>query len=523
MLRALLFDDNEIVLEGLQKQIDWAFFGIELIGVSNDGGEAMQMLCNCIPDILITDIMMPCYNGLQLAEKARTLNTDIAIIIISGYDDFDYARKAVRLGVVDYILKPVNPDDLGTALKKAVAYCVQSRQSLRSQTLEILQSVLYKNLSPREIKDRCAAVKLDLNLYCCIIAIHIGLRELGLMTDDVRYAAELRFLQFLEYEQTSDVYAVERASDNCQLVLLGREKSDVTGLRERIVSSTRSFFVGYRCDDIVIASGDVHHGLEKMRRSQSECIQALKLHFVKGANATIYYHEIPHYKKTEVFEKGEAGFMDIDFIEPLLETNRQLLNERLDLLYEQLKKKGGDSFVYMTFSLGNLYTHIMKELAEVGYDIGDVFNNPMEEFIKIISSSTLDAVFVNLKKSLTEICDYISMHSSQHSRLINTAMRYIQNNYDRADLSIENVSASVFLSTSHFSTIFKNETGQTFTEYLIYVRMKKAKELLAMSNEKIYEISSRVGYENAAYFSVAFKRFTGYSPSEYKLYIDSLK
>lgn len=523
MLKALLCDDNEIVLEGLQKQMDWKGLGIELIGVSSDGEEAMQKLSSCIPDILITDIMMPYYDGLQLAEKARTLNNDISIIIISGYDDFEYARKAVRLSVVDYILKPVNPDDLTNALKKAAAYCIQTRKSQRSQTLEILRKILQKNIGSEEIQKQCAAVQLDRNQYCCVLTIQIGIRELGLMADDIQYAADLRFLQFLEYVQTKNIYTVERAGSSCQLLLLGDEKSDVINLRERIITSTRDFFAGYYCNDIVIAAGDVHQGLEKIRESQNECIQALRLHFVKGANATIYYHEIPHYKKTGVSGNDSIGFLDIDFIEPLLETNKQLLNERLDLLYEHLKEKGGESFVYMTFTVGNFYTHVMKELNEAGYNIGEVFDDPMEEFIKVISSNTLDIAIINLKRNLTEICDYISTHSSHHSRTINTALRYIQNNYSRSNLSIEDVAAIVFLSTSHFSTIFKNETGQTFTDYLICIRMTKAKELLTNSNDKVYEISSRIGYENAAYFSAAFKRYTGFSPSEYKLYIDSQK
>ena len=196
--------------------------------------------------------------------------------------------------------------------------------------------------------------------------------------------------------------------------------------------------------------------------------------------------------------------------------NKQGIEHTLQELHQWLFHQGKESYLYMTFSISSLYTNMVNELGQSGLDIQDIFENPLAEFKKIATSGTLETSIKTLKNILFRICDNIEISKSHYGKSIHEALNYIQNHYNDSSLSIETVASKVCLSTSYFSTIFKNETGTTFTDYLIQLRMKHAKELLNNTNLKMYEISSLVGYDNAAYFSVAFKRYWGHPPSKFQ-------
>ena len=168
----------------------------------------------------------------------------------------------------------------------------------------------------------------------------------------------------------------------------------------------------------------------------------------------------------------------------------------------------------MTFSISRLYTDLASELGSSGIELQDVFDNPMEEFKKVASSTTLEESIENLKQNLFKIIDSLNARKSKYGKQVEQAIDHIKHHYPESTLSIEDVARTVCLSTSYFSTIFKNETGITFTDYLIKIRMERAKNLLENTHLKMYEISSMTGYENAAYFSAAFKRYFRKSPSD---------
>lgn len=519
MYQAILCDDNEIILEGLTKQIKWGELGISLIGTATNGEDALSMIYNKVPDILITDIRMPYLDGLKLAEKSKELNPNLSIIIISGYNDFEYAHSAIRLGAVDYILKPIDPNELIRVLKNAVRYCEDINHGLYISIVELLRNVLYQDLSLNILSNRCAQVNLSLDWYCSVIKVEMNSAELKLLSAELQYNADLRFSQLLEQlYRPNKIYIIEKESNKCMLFLYTSTKKEHEELQTEIISLIRKrYFPEHKSNDIVIASGNIHRGIANGTQSMKECNYALTLRFIKGSNATIFYEEVRTY--SQAYEKNHyhKDLLEIDLLTPIKTQDSNLLEERLNLLKSHLSSKGDDSFLYMTLTVGNLYTSLLKELDELGIDISDVFANPIDEFKRITAPGTLDAIIENLHKSLIKISICVSKSSSKYGRIIETANRYIQVNYNNPNLSIEEVAIAVSLSTSYFSTIFKNETGSTFTDYLIEIRMKKAMELLKTTNMKMYEISSHIGYENAAYFSTAFKRYTKKSPSEYQI------
>jgi two-component system response regulator YesN len=517
LFQAILCDDNEIILEGLETQINWTELGISLAGTASNGNEALSLIQSIIPDILITDIRMPFLDGLKLTAKAKELNNNIVIIFISGYNDFEYARAAVQLGTIDYILKPINPNELVKALKTAIEHCQQIYQGQYMNQMEIIRDILYCDVSLLSVTERCISKHFDSEMYCCVMRIEMNDNELASLSSNSRLSAEIRFSRLLEQLTQTDIYIVERELSKCMLFLCNKFQKRIHELQDNIINMVRHIYFSEENNyDVVIASGNIYKGIFNGSKTMGECNRALKLRFIKGINATIFYNEVQEYSQAYDCRHEIDNILDIDFLTPVKNQDKKVLEERLRLLRERLKEKGGNSYLYMTLTIGGIYTGLMKELGEAGIDISEVFDDPIEEFQKVTDRGTLDAVIENLQQSLFKICTCIKTNKSRYGKIIENAFKYMHTHYKQSTFSIEEVASAISMSTSYFSTIFKHQTGSTFTDYLIKIRMNKAMELLTHTNLKIYEVSFRIGYDNAAYFSAAFKRYTGLSPSEYQ-------
>lgn len=557
MFQAMLCDDNEIILEGLSRQIDWTGLGICLTGTAADGQDAWNQIKGNPPDILITDIRMPYIDGLELSRRARELNPNIVLLIISAYDDFEYARTAMHLRALDYILKPIDLESINRILANAVSHCHQFHHDKRMTVTQLLRSAAVQDSAqgavqntvrdslPNTVRDSlqntardsltntardslqpgpgadgpAAWTELDFDpaSYCCFLQIELDELSLSKLSDDIRYASERRFSALNQILFKDSFYLLESHQYSYSLCIVAPSRMQLSLQRKILVDSVRGQFPyeGSYCD-VSIASGNIFQGVKHLHKSVKTCHEARKLHFIKGSNADIFYEEVESYVDTGPGDSRGYPMPDTRLITFIKEQNREGVARELKQLETWLYQKGSDSYLYMTFSLGSFYTHLMKELGESGINLQDIFQNPIEEFRKVAAGGTLESSIENLKQNLFKICDNIRINKSRYGRLIDQALLYIQNHYMASTFSIEEVAGAVCLSTSYFSTVFKSETGITFTDYLIKIRMEKARGLLEHTNMKMYEISSRVGYENAAYFSAAFKRYYGKSPSEYQ-------
>ena len=517
MFQAMLCDDNEIILEGLSRQIDWEGLGICLSGTAADGQDAWNQMKANPPDILITDIRMPYIDGLELSGLAKDLNPNIVILIISAYDDFEYARTAMHLRALDYILKPIDLEAMNRILSNAVSHCQQFHHDKRLMATQLLRNMAVQETAAAEGDSVWTELDLEPGSWCCYIQVELDEHSLSKLSDDIRYASERRFSALNQILLKDSLYLLESHQYSYSVCLTARSGMELSVQRRILVDSIRRQFPyeGSYCD-VSIASGSIVQGIHRLHKSVKTCHEACKLHFIKGSNADIFYEEVESYICKGPEDSHGYPIPDTRLITFIKEQNKEGITQELEKLKTWLYQKGSESYLYMTFSLGSFYTHLMKELGESGINLQDIFRNPIEEFKKVAAGGPLESNIENLKLNLFKICDSIRINKSRYGRLIDQAILYIQNHYMSSSFSIEEVAGAVCLSTSYFSTVFKSETGITFTDYLIKIRMEKARGLLENTNMKMYEISSRVGYENAAYFSAAFKRYYGKSPSEFQ-------
>lgn len=498
MIKAVLCDDDEIILHGLTAVVQWESLGIEIIGTAFDGKKGLELVRRHMPDLLLTDIRMPYIDGLQLIEEAKRLNPSLLTVVFSGYDDFEYARKAVRLGVLDYLSKPIDIDEMMQVLRAAVRKYQVNREEFHRKREEALQNIYLNGL------EETAGIEDIIYDYCGVIAAEVSGSRIDLN----------RFHTAASELCSQGLYLLSKEERRCILAITAPSRISVElrciycadYLRKEVTKTAADV-------QLTTASSDILEGLKNLGQCCRQAAEAMELKYIKGENENLKYME----RKADQEKADLNFFLETDLVSPVKYGDGILLNEKLDELKAKLLEAGVESYLYLQFLVGNIYSNIIRELGAGGIYIEEVFIDPVGEYRQMIESSTIHVAMDNLSQNLKRICSFVSeQKSGRYSPPVYKAMQYIQARFMDAGLSMDDVAEAVHLSAGHFSTIFKQEVGQTFTDYLIQIRMERAKELIMNSGIKVYEIAAMSGYDNVPYFSTAFKRYTGYSPSEFK-------
>lgn len=518
MYKAILCDDNEIILEGLKNGIDWTSLNITVAGTADDGLKAQQMIERCAPDILITDIRMPIMDGIELIRWAKEYNEQLTVIVISGYDDFQYARQTVSLGVIDYVLKPIDMDEFLNILKKAVATCRMANKMHRYTVTTLLRAAVHGEMSNEELEKECVNVRIPFHMYLCMIIVDIGREQCNAYQEAVRYELEKKLLDFGESIQLKGSYVIDQMGSRLGLFVHGDSLQETIEHRdETILEARRSIVSDIVKAEVIIAVSNICRGMYEAAQCAEQCEAALNYRFLSGPKATIYYNDIAAYTQMVPPADVDDEKLDEQLIAAIKKADKQEAQGKLNLMAMYLRQKGGDSYLYMIMCVNRLFAHMERELADSNVALSSMFTDPLAELKKITTQRNLNDAMGMLSETVGKMCEFFKEQSKRYSKPVASAITYIKDHFNQSDLSIEQVAAAVYLSTAHFSTIFKNEIGVTFTDYLINIRMEHAKRLLLQTDQKIYEISIASGYDSAAYFSSAFKKYTGISPSEFKL------
>lgn len=525
--KVVLCDDDELILKGLEKFIPWSDMGLELVGTGVNGKEAMELIKVYNPDIIVSDIRMPFIDGLELIKRAKEINSNVIVIFISGYDDFKYAQQAVKYGAMDYILKPIDEEILTARLKVAIEEC-KANEKTKSISMEH-QNYMEKNLinslineGPDKFLKELPNNVFDeshLELYCNIMLVELdGYEQLSLKMSQSELDKMYKFLiQTCQNLVSKNIGIFSYHSKEIGLYFINDLKKKLKADRDMVINSiNKQFEQFFEENSISYSCGNVYKSILKLHESFQEAKIAQKERFIHSTGLVIHYSDLKNKKNDESIKGLESVLIEIDFVKLLKQEDMNLIDVKLQQLKKILYEIGSKSYLYMTMVVANLYMSLMKELKQLGIENDGFSLDLIEEYQVISKSMSVDDVVNNLRKSFVLILEFINTNRNRYSKIINKAINYIENNYGNHLLSIEEVADNVHMSSSYFSMIFKNEKNISFTDYLIALRIDKAKEYIKKSDLKIYEISDKVGYDTAAYFSTAFKKSTGMSPSEYK-------
>lgn len=532
MWKILIIDDDFQVLEGMKKAIPWESIDAELVGEASDGSEGLEMVRQTQPDIVITDIYMPVMNGLEMIEKLRETNFPGELIILSGYADFQYARQALRLQVSDYLSKPVTIEELGAVLAKVIKE-LETKELKKIEQEEVkrrlmmyepfVQQEWLKSVITGTFTETIAAESIQLSEEAywlqrnhLVMGIElmstVRTANLSLIDWNLFRFALANIIREILAEDWPESDFIELHSHHAAIMFHIERSSEIDDVMRRIQ------LIGERITDCVLTylRLTIRLGLGQMKESWQEISDSTEEAFLDLLQMTIIPPLAREHPSTVPSEK-ELAIRPIKFYQELAEaivySKEETAAQIVEAYIIRLQSMSTITPAYLQYLCTELWTIFAYSLYSVGIVLDELFPE-MKLQSEIIQIQTPEQLQQWLGGKIHIIAT--SRHwneNSKHKEAVDFMIQYAHDHYAE-EISLEDMSKQLYLSRNYLNQIFKKATGETFTNYVIQVRMKKAQALLAEGKYLIYEISEKVGYKNVPYFSSIFKKYNGISPSE---------
>lgn len=513
MYRILIADDEPDILRGLEYVVNWEEYGAEIAGQAKNGVEALGLLEATNVDLLLTDIRMPKMDGLSLIRRLKEEGSPVRCIILSGYDDFEYIKEAVKLGIENYLLKPVDPEELSSTLISTLdkierdrLYRTHRRQEIRVFHENVLQRWATSLISGAELKERAKMAGIILE-ECEYTLGRIRLINPGKdMGTEARWleAGDIcvgRILRGEQAEVFSDI------SGDVLILLRGGGREKALALLNRCVGALNRI-LGF---NVFGALGKTILGFESLPESYESTAALLGYSLLLPANSIADYQEIKRAAK----ERESKILINFENFERLLQSKqrtecRSFIEER----FASLSALRGVTPLFvqnmaadLLFFTWNTVRRAMREPA-----LSEEWPVDFSHVYRIYSIRELSAFVAGAADKALDMLERQESSCSPHMKLI---LDYIHANYAK-ELSIKSLSKQFNISPAYLGQIFKSTTGELLTDYVNRIRVERAKELLITTRLKGAEVSEKVGYTNTNYFYRIFKKTVGLSPSEYR-------
>ncbi|UQZ36396.1 two-component system response regulator [Paenibacillus sp. PK3_47] len=516
--KVLLVDDEPIILRSLKVAIPWEELGLTIAGEAKNGEAALRLIDEISPQIVISDIRMPVIDGIALMKEVLPRSSKLIFIFISGYGEFEYARDALRLGAFDYLLKPIDHDELTEMLSRAkqkLDWQKENEQLMHS--VQMLSTLARERMfaeftlgNPRPLQHLkwLENSELDGEYFMAVVRLD----DYAALT--AKWSAEEKHLWLFAVRNILEEWSLDNGAlsvfpfYNGEWVLLfpGSLSVGKRELGEQLIAGIKR----YSKLSCSVGISRSTQGIDQLSTVYPLAAKALFQRFYSGQAGVFIEEETAGIPEREVKYPKE---LEISLIESI----RTLNMERMLVLFDEMA-----CFIEAQALPRELAQRIIIEMIVVLYrQFEDLNMQPdltLEGLLgRLQGLSTLDHVIDLLKREFREWMQRSNKTLAREDgrSAVDKAKRYIEANYHK-DLSIEEVAEVAGLSISHFCTLFKQVSGYTFLEFVTCCRMEKAKDILQNSPVKVYQVAPLVGYQDPKYFTQVFKKATGRTPSEYR-------
>ena len=527
MYTLLIVDDEDLIRSAVSTIIDWKSLGFSRILEADNGLAALEICRKNDVDLVLTDIVMPFMDGLALSEALKIEFPDIHVVILSGHEDFEYAKQSVDLGVMNYILKPVGASSLYSKMKeickklhleKSEKQYISNMKSQLHQSIPIMQEKFLYVLvcteygKRNDIQEKIKALELPLHSSQYII---------GIVETDMSFVdnADVELYLFITKNIVMDIIGHEHClfDDNTNQIIIVFNVAEIADDALHIIYDTLQVIQMSVADvlkvNITCSEGSLVHDLCDLHRSYLEALTALDCRYSLGSNRVYYINDLDFIEK--------SFFYPFDGIKDLINSVKFLTQQDIE---RSMKVICGDLLTSKNLSSPNIkmvfieiISNLLKELSSSKQVSDNVWNMGFSLFNQLESMKSVDEVARNLLNFSIRVSEELhKLQSDSCQLIIQRAKEYIENNYMDEAVSLSTAAENVVVSTGYLSVLFKKETGVNFVDYLTNIRMEKAKNLLKNTEMKAYEIAYAIGYSNPHYFSISFKKYSGMTPSEYK-------
>lgn len=531
MLKVFLAEDEFIIREGIKNNIDWQAHGYEFCGEASDGELAFPLIQKTRPDILITDIKMPFVDGLALSRLVKKELPETEIIILSGYEEFDYAKEAIQIGVARYLLKPINGETLlqeidsvaeiilGKQKEKEIREKYQKEMeenSLRDQ-MDLFQHLVTGDCSMEELLS--VADKLDLKIMAPWYSI-VLLKIQSMKHDYEEYSGSIVVVdeRIAKLAEPEHVLIFDRALEGRAFLFKADSEDELLAYQKEYLGNVKEVLSGYvnlryfggigtpvnRLREIPASFEDASHAFAHRYLVAESCILDSSLLMQEGAAenedfriSAVNPEQIDRTKMQEFLRTG-----DLDEVVYFV-----------DEFFGKLDGGAMKSRIFRQYITMDAYFSIVDFLKGLGLQKDEIEAPDQDSSILQDEKSAMDYIVRIMDKALVL---REKKASSRYEDVVSEVIHYIENNYAQEELSLNLLASHVNFSPNHLSMIFSQQTGQTLIRYLTDYRMSRAKELLRCSSKKSSVISMEVGYKDPHYFSYLFKKTQGMTPTQYR-------
>lgn len=529
MYRVLLVDDEALIREAISENTKWNELGYELVGTCKNGKEAIEFIEANPIDLLLTDIYMPYCDGMELTKFVYENHKETKVVIISGYDEFEYAKKAVKYQVAEYILKPITAMELSETLLKVKATLDEVR--IKNQSMKkirgayvrnlpllwgrFLNSLLAGNVPVQSLEEKMVDYDIKLSGRRFMTAMVLGddltpfLMQCEEIKPELAYFAICNIADEIMQQHQAGI-TFQDANERTILIFCGEAGLEKMALQ--VCEEIQAAILKFLKIESTIAVGQAVSTLGRISESFMDTQKAIEYKFILGGKQIIY--------AANLRSEGKQIAVDVNrYTEQLVMAIKMNNEDDIVNQVEELMMAIKAAYVPKNrsiFYVQNAILSVMNELDAALFNETQIFSEGRELLNMIYTKEHLSEV----QDEVTAFCIRIKncmkdQKESYCKKQAIMALDYIEKNYGDADISLNSVCAYLAMSTSYFSSVFKNYTGETFTTALTKKRMEKAKLLLENTAKKTYEIASEVGYSDPHYFSSTFKKLNGMTPTEY--------
>lgn len=537
MYKLMLVDDEDAVRKNVINKINWDQYGFTIVCEANNGNEAYEMFEIYTPEVVITDIKMPFMNGLELSEKILEKYPFTKIIVLTGFDEFQYAKKSIDIHITNYILKPIASKELIDVLKEVkykIDVEIQEKTDVerlkeyyeKSYPLmknKFLEELVHGEYLEEEVNRWIKYYDLDLKGKWYLVSIikidnfYQKRKEENSKETEFKKIALLNMVDEIDESKPLGIYFLM----NNQIVIISTSVNDdeveftqaMIGKCEEIRQGVEKFL------QFTVTIG-IGHTCEKVSQLYGSMKSALSAHDYKmamGNNKVIYIKDL---------EKKEDQYLGLDEIKKrrivrvLKAGNKEDWFEFVDEMFNEI------TILYIQqfqVDLLEILTLVIKTAKELQIDVNNFLNNEMNLYQMISNFDQLDYIRNNLLEMGEKIIQYVLKGRINTSiGIVSKAKEYVMQNYSDWELNIEKICKYLNYSPNYFSAVYKKETGQAFMNYLLEIRIEASKDLILRTDMKTFEIALKVGFSSSNYFSFCFKKKMNISPSTYRKKMKSI-
>ncbi|MFD2117593.1 response regulator [Paenibacillus yanchengensis] len=521
MFKTIIVDDEAIIRQGIKQIIDWEQLGFTIVEEAANGSEALDKMQSQYFHLMITDITMPKMDGISLIKKAREKFEDLKIIVLSGYNDFQYVKEAMKYNVDNYLLKPVEQQELSATLdtiKQSITTNIENQYMGSENTLiltnHLLNRLVKGNISMIEFRNRANFLQLSLPTapyYLALIEME-GLSihyEAGLSNNDTTtFFACINVMEELLSSKKMQSIIFEDEMHRLACLFHCHSSEVAAALVNDILHSVQI----YVKEKVTIALSEQFHSINTMQQHYVSTNKLLDYRFFTGSNVVITAQSIP--TSTDITINEDLLLANYERV--IRSCHKQQATEMITNLYDELMTKSTPTRSFVEYITLKLVVKNVEVIKEYNGNASFLQEDTVSLSQQMVTLPTIELITNYMLDITNYTIDTIThLQKNRPTKIIEHVCEYIEKHYAE-DMTLKGLGDLYYINPSYLGKLFRKDKGEPFNDHLNKVRLQQAKQLIQTSNLRIYQIAERVGYKDYNYFSKMFKQHFGVLPRDFK-------